>query len=42
MSADIPKSKKDLQATKVEQWADTTDPFINLIYKKLRNKNKKL
>jgi hypothetical protein len=42
MSADIPKSKKDSQAPKVELYADTTDPFINLIYKKLRNKNKKL
>ncbi len=26
----------------MEQYADTTDPFVNLIYKKLRNKNKKL
>ena len=42
MSADIPKSKKEQQAPKVELYADTTDPFINLIYKKLRNKNKKL
>ena len=31
--------KKD---TKVDQWADTTDPFVNSIYKKLRNKKKKL
>lgn len=26
----------------MEQYADTADPFVNLIYKKLRNKNKKL
>jgi hypothetical protein len=26
----------------VEQYAETSDPFVNLIYKKLRNKNKKL
>lgn len=42
MSADIPMSKKDLKAPKLEQWANTTDPFINLIYKKLRNNNKKI
>lgn len=37
-----PKQKKDFQSSKVEQWADTKDPFVNVIYKKLRNKNKKL
>ena len=26
----------------MEQYADTTDPFVNIIYKKLRNKKKKL
>ena len=25
-----------------EQWKDTSDLFVNLIFKKLRNKNKKL
>jgi hypothetical protein len=43
---DVPQtakqSKKDTKAPKVDQYADTKDPFVNLIYKKLRNKNKKL
>lgn len=26
----------------MELWADTKDPFVNMIYKKLRNKNKKV
>jgi hypothetical protein len=26
----------------VDQYADTKDPFVNMIYKKLRNKKKKL
>jgi hypothetical protein len=26
----------------VDQYADTKDPFVNLVYKKIRNKNKKL
>lgn len=39
---DLPKTKKDMQSSKVEQWADTKDPFVNMIYKKLRNKKKKL
>lgn len=37
------KSKKDIAISKaVEQYADTKDPFVNSIYKKLRNKKKKL
>ena len=41
--ADIQKkTKKDTEVTKVDQWADTKDPFVNSIYKKLRNKKKKL
>lgn len=35
-------NKKDTKAKQIEQWADTSDNFVNLIYKKLRNKNKKL
>jgi hypothetical protein len=38
----VPKTKKDTQGGKVDQWADTKDPFVNMIYKKLRNKKKKL
>lgn len=37
-----PKSKRDPHAAVVEQYADTKDPFVNQIYKKLRNKKKKL
>jgi len=36
------KEKRDHQSSKVEQWADTKDPFVNGIYKKLKNKKKKL
>ena len=36
------KKSKDTEIVKIEQWADTADAFVNLIYKKLRNKNKKL
>ena len=35
------KQKKDT-GVKIEQWADTPDRFVNLIYKKLRNIQKKL
>lgn len=34
------QSKKDTK--KVEQWADTKDPFVNQFYKKLRNNQKRL
>jgi hypothetical protein len=37
-----PKTKRDPHAAAVEQYADTKDPFVNQIYKKLRNKKKKL
>ena len=37
------KKEKDIHISKVvEQYADTKDPFVNQIYKKLRNKKKKL
>lgn len=39
---DTQKTKKDSIAKTVEQYADTKDPFVNQIYKKLRNKKKKL
>ena len=37
----VPKKsgKKD---AKIEQWADTKDAFVNALYKKLRNGQKKL
>lgn len=34
--------KKDTKGTRIEQFADTQDPFVNAIYKKLRSKKKKL
>jgi len=37
---DTKKTKSIAKA--VEQYADTKDPFVNSIYKKLRNKKKKL
>ena len=37
------KKEKEVHISKVvEQYADTKDPFVNQIYKKLRNKKKKL
>lgn len=42
--AQKPQTKKDVTAVvkAVEQYAETKDPFVNQIYKKLRNKKKKL
>lgn len=42
--AQKPQTKKDVTAVvkAVEAYADTKDPFVNQIYKKLRNKKKKL
>jgi hypothetical protein len=34
------KGKKD--TLKIEQWAETKDPFVNQLYKRLRNSQKKL
>lgn len=43
MTEVVQKTKKDIHISKVvEQYADTKDPFVNQIYKKLRNKKKKL
>lgn len=36
----VKKSKKDTKV--LEQWADTKDPFVNQLYKKLRNSQKKI
>lgn len=36
----VKKSKKDTKV--LEQWADTKDPFVNQLYKRLRNAQKKL
>ena len=35
----IKKQKKD---TKIDQWAETKDPFVNQLYKRLRNNAKKI
>ena len=41
--AEVSKRKsKDTDVAQVEQYADTKDAFVNAIYKKLRNKKKKL
>ena len=46
MSDTKPSGKKDTtgqaKKPKPEKYADTSDAFVNLIYKKLRNKNKKI
>ena len=36
----VKKAKKDTKV--LEQWADTKDPFVNQLYKKLRNSQKKI
>lgn len=36
----VKKAKKDTKV--LEQWADTKDPFVNQLYKKLRNIQKKI
>ena len=36
------KQKKDTQDKKLEQWAETKDPFVNNLYKRLRNNQKKI
>jgi|LauGreDrversion4_2_1035121.scaffolds.fasta_scaffold250172_1 gas vesicle protein len=35
------QQKKDI-GPKIEQWADTKDPFVNNLYKRLRNTQKKI
>jgi hypothetical protein len=40
LAAGPKKGKKD--TLKVDQWADTKDPFVNQLYKRLRNNQKKL
>ena len=35
-------NKKDTHGAKVDKWADTKDPFVNQLYKRLRNNLKKL
>jgi hypothetical protein len=43
MSEQAAASKKQCKKdTKIEKWAETKDPFINALYKKLRNSQKKL
>jgi hypothetical protein len=42
MSDSTQAKKKDTPSAQVDQYADTKDPFVNAIYKKLRNKKKKL
>jgi gas vesicle protein len=37
----VKKQKKDI-GPKIEQWADTKDPYVNQLYKKLRNISKKI
>ena len=39
---DTPAADKKQLKEKADKWADTSDSFVNLIYKKLKNKNKKL
>jgi hypothetical protein len=36
------KSQKAKDTVKIEQWADTKDPYVNQLYKKLRNNQKKM
>ena len=36
------KDTVENQPANLEKWADTQDAFVNLIYKKLKNKNKKI
>jgi predicted transcriptional regulator len=42
--SEVAKSKKeqDTQSSKIDLLTDTADAFVNALYKKLRNKNKKL